>query len=98
MRYGLGGTHATVLPFMNFRMLGVFLLSASYVYIISRYEKMALLQPSVINISLLCILCMAFPHWLWYGEKYIINALLIWLIFSFLYRVSLGSKRFLLDK
>lgn len=98
MRYGLGGTHATVLPFMNFRMLGVFLFSASYAYITSRYEKMVLLQPNVINISLLCILCMAFPHWLWYGEKNIINALLIWLIFKFLYRVSLGLNHFSLDK
>ena len=28
MRYGQGGTHASVLPFMNFRMLGVFLVPA----------------------------------------------------------------------
>ena len=33
---------------------------------------------------------MASPHWLWYGEKSGINAIILWLIFSFFYRVSLG--------
>jgi hypothetical protein len=93
MRYGLGGTHATVVPFMNFRMVGVFLVSATWTFIIVNYEKMALKQVGVIKLSLLASIAMVSPHWLWYGEKYGLNALLMWIIFAFFYRVSLGLSR-----
>ena len=69
MRYGLGGTHASVAPFVNFGMLGVFVIPAFCSYIFSRYEKNAIKQISVINLSLLGTVVMASPHWLWYGEK-----------------------------
>lgn len=93
MRYGLGGTHATVVPFMNFRMLGVYLGPAIWTFIMLNYEKMALRQLSVIKLSLLVTIAMASPHWLWYGEKGIINALVLWLMLAFFYRVSLGLSR-----
>lgn len=93
MRYGLGGTHATVVPFMNFRMLGVFLGPAIWTFIMVNYEKMALRQVSVIKLSLLVTIAMASPHWLWYGEKNGFNAIMLWLIFAFFYRVSLGLSR-----
>ncbi len=88
MRYGLGGTHASVVPFMNFRMLGVFIVPAIWAYIFSRYEKHALQKLSVINLSLLCTIVMASPHWLWYGEKNGFNALVIWFLLASAYRVS----------
>jgi hypothetical protein len=93
MRYGLGGTHTTVLSFMNFRMLGVFLAPAIWTFIMVSYEKMALRQVSAIKLSLLVTIAMASPHWLWYGEKNGINALLLWFILAFFYRVSLGLSR-----
>lgn len=93
MRYGLGGTHATVVPFMNFRMLGVFIGPAIWASIMVNYEKMALRQVSVIKLSLLVTIAMASPHWLWYGEKNGFNALVLWLILAFFYRVSLGLSR-----
>lgn len=93
MRYGIGGTHATVVPFMNFRMLGVFLGPAIWTFIMVNYEKMALRQVSVIKLSLLVTIAMASPHWLWYGEKNGFNAIMLWLIFAFFYRVSLGLYR-----
>ena len=93
MRYGLGGTHATVVPFMNFRMLGVFFGPAIWTFIIISVEKKALRQVSVINLSLLVTFAMASPHWLWYGEKNGFNALMLWLILVFFYRVSLGLPR-----
>jgi hypothetical protein len=37
---------------------------------------------------------MAAPHWLWYGEKSGMNAMVLWLVLSFFYRVSLGMSRF----
>jgi hypothetical protein len=93
MRYGIGGTHATVVPFMNFRMLGVFLAPAVWTFIMVNYEKEALRQVSVIKFSLLVTIAMASPHWLWYGEKAGFNALVLWLILGFFYRVSLGLSR-----
>jgi hypothetical protein len=93
MRYGHGGTHATVVPFMNFRMLGVFLGPAIWTFIMSNYEKKALRQVSVIRLSFLVTIAMASPHWLWYGEKNGFNALVLWLILAFFYRVSLGLSR-----
>lgn len=93
MRYGLGGTHAVVLPFMNFRMLGVAVIPALWAYIFTRYEKGALKRLSISNLALLCTIAMAAPQWLWYGEKYGFNALVIWLLLSILYRVSLSISR-----
>ena len=93
MRYGLGGTHAAVVPFMNFRMLGVLVIPALWAYIFTRYEKGALKRLSVTNLALLCTVAMAAPHWLWYGEKNGFNALIIWLLLAFLYRVSISISR-----
>ena len=93
MRYGIGGTHATVVPFMNFRMFGVFLAPAIWSFIFANYEKLALQQVSAIKLSLLVTIAMASPHWLWYGEKSGLNAIILWLILSFFYRVSLSMFR-----
>lgn len=93
MRYGQGGTHASVLPFMNFRMLGVFLVPAIWSFVLIRTERLVLLQLSAINLSLLVSLAMVSPHWLWYGEKNIMNIIIIWLTLSFFYRLSLGMFR-----
>jgi hypothetical protein len=89
MRYGMGGTHATVVPFMNFRMLGVFLVPAIWSYIMGKYEKSALRKISTIRLSLLVSIATVSPTWLWYGDKNGFNAIVLWLIFSFFYLVSL---------
>ena len=78
---------------MNYRMVGVFLASAIWSFVISKYEKFALRQVSPSNLSFLVTLAMATPHWLWYGEKAGINAIIIWVVLSFLYRVSLSLFR-----
>lgn len=93
MRYGIGGTHATVVPFMNFSMIGVFLIPALWSRFFFSFERSALRRTSVIKLSFLVTVAMAAPHWLWYGEKSGINALVIWLVFSFFYRISLGMSR-----
>ena len=74
---------------MNFRMIGVFLFPVIWVYIITRIEKRVLMQKNVTSLSLVCVLAMASPHWLWYGDKYGINALIIWFMLMLLYRVIL---------
>jgi hypothetical protein len=98
MRYGLGGTHAAVVPFMNFRMIGVLVIPALWAYIFTRYEKGAMKKFSVSNLALLCTVVLAGPHWLWYGEKNGINALIIWMLLTFLYRLSLSLGRNSQDK
>jgi len=89
MRYGIGGTHASVVPFMNFRMTGVFLITALWAFVFCRVEKKAVENPRVSSISLICIVVMASPHWLWYGEKSIMNAIIMWLLLKFFYSISL---------
>jgi hypothetical protein len=86
MTYGQGGTHAVVLPFMAFRMAGVFSIVAAWSFATARIERDSVRGLTVQRLSLLGVVAMATPHWLWYGEKSIINALAFWLLLSFLYR------------
>lgn len=92
MLYGIGGTHATVVPFMNFGMIGVFLLTGIWAYLFTRWEISSLQRRSVLTLSFFLIIVTAAPHWLWYGEKSIINALIIWLGLSFSYLVCLSRS------
>ena len=91
MTYGLGGTHAVVVPFINFGMAGIFLIVALWSFAIAKIEHYLIKNPTVQNFALFGIIAMAIPHWLWYGEKYIINSLIIWLILATFYRVRLSS-------
>jgi len=91
MTYGMGGTHAVVVPFINFRMAGVFMVVALSSFAFSKIERYSVKRLTVSNLALLGIIAMAIPHWLWYGEKNIMNALIIWLMLSVLYRVRLVS-------
>ena len=92
MRYGQGGTHAVVVPFINFRMTGVLFIIALWSFALAKVECQVLKISNVINSSFLVIVTTVLPHWLWYGEKYIINALIIWLILSLFYRLCLTKK------
>ena len=92
MRYGIGGTHASVVPFMNFSMTGVLLVTAFWAFAFSGTERQAMRQGKVSSLSLLCIVAMAAPHWLWYGEKYGLNALIIWVVLGVFYRISLSFR------
>jgi hypothetical protein len=92
MTYGLGGTHAVVVPFTDFRMLGVYVVMGLFSFAITRIERYAITRPSVANLSLLGVIAMAIPHWLWYGEKNIINALVIWAVLAVAYRIRLTKR------
>ena len=92
MRYGIGGTHASVLPFRNFSMPGVFLIPAITSYLVCKVEVSTHKRFSVFRISLVLTLIMAIPHWLWYGEKIIINALIIYVLFIIFYRMLFSAR------
>lgn len=84
MTYGIGGIHAVVMPFYDFRIVGVFAIIAGWAYACSRLES------SSLNFDRLCLLAMiavAAPWWLWYGEKAIINAVIIWWLLTRAYRI-----------
>jgi hypothetical protein len=90
MTYGLGGTHAIVLPFMNFRMIGVFLIPSIWTYFLINFENKLSKNTNVMNLAFLVTIVMASPHWLWYGEKAGLNAFILWLFLRFFYQISLS--------
>jgi hypothetical protein len=93
MRYGLGGTHAVVVPFMNFRMAGIFFVIALWSFVFALVERRALKSVNVQNLALLGVIAMAAPHWLWYGEKNIMTALIIWFLLDIFYKMCRVSPR-----
>lgn len=68
MRYGIGGTHALVVPFMNFGALGITLMLLIIGYIFYRIDKAISLKPTNTNLILFASLVISAPHWFWYGE------------------------------
>jgi len=88
MRYGQGGTHAVVVPFMNFGFWGVFWIIFIITKLLIYIDKISQISLSRNNLSLYGILLMIIPHWVWYGEKYLINAFIIWVILGFSFSLS----------
>ncbi len=91
MRYGLGGTHASVVPFMNFRLFGVYVAALLVGYSYLLIERRMYFRPTISNLALVVTVGLITPHFLWYGEKYGINALIIWIMLSFAYKILTSS-------
>jgi len=81
MRYGQGGTHAIVVPFMNFRMVGVVVILAIWGLLFSWIERSTAKSGrdtfAVPKIAVFGLAITVIPHWIWYGEKILINGILI---------------------
>jgi len=76
MRYGRGGTHVIVVPFMNFKSFGVFFILLLYGSFIGMVEfrmrfpssiKIKLLYASFFIVSLI---------WFWYGEMQLVRGIM----------------------
>ena len=93
MRYGSGGTHITVIPYRNFGIFGVFIISSIWFYIVLILERFSFHKISVLRSSIIVIMISIFPMFLWYGEKMAINAVIIYFILSIPYRICLASKK-----
>lgn len=91
MRYGLGGTHATVLPFRNFGIIGVFAIPAIWSFFISVKEQVIFGRFNKNDKVFLVTMIMIAPHFLWYGEKNLINALIIFYFSKNLYSLSVNK-------
>jgi hypothetical protein len=100
MTYGIGGTHAVVVPFMNFRIMGIVLIVMAWSFLFaqleSRFEKRFATRRSAQDLAFLGVMALTAPHWLWYGEKYVMNALIIWAVLLLLYRASSTLSRVVL--
>ena len=91
MRFGQGGTHAVVVPFMNFRMIGIFVVVALWAFGLSKIEIFCLTRPNVAKLAFIGSLITIAPHWLWYGEKIAMTGLIVWgLIFIFYKNTTLA--------
>lgn len=92
MRYGLGGTHAVVVPFMNFGFAGAFFVMMLIGYGLGRIERYASNRIGVEKMMVLGILVMVAPHWFWYGEKYGMNAIIIWVVLCFAHKFFIAIE------
>lgn len=93
MIYGLGGVHATVLPFRNFGLFGIFIINALFFLVIIRYERKLLFRPGSVMVIGLAVLVTVIPHWLWYSDKNLVNGLIAYVVLLFLYRISLVTSK-----
>jgi hypothetical protein len=90
MRFGLGGTHFSVVPFRNFGLFGVFVFSlvqSRILFLLIRYLRR---KNTIFSIAVFGFLFSVLPHWLWYGDKYIINAIIIILFLQFIYKFRIA--------
>ena len=85
MRYGQGGTHALVLPFRGFGIVGIVFITAIWYSILLRIERSLLRKFNVFSVSALASIVAVAPHWIWYGEKNIINGVIYYFIAAILY-------------
>ncbi len=90
MTIGQGGTHAVVVPFIEFRMLGVFFILGIVGALLTIMEKNAVKSMTISKLALLGIVSLTLPHWFWYGEKMIINAIVIFIILNILSRIRIS--------
>ena len=91
IRYGQGGWHATVVPFTNFRLFGVYFVTFLWSLFFTIVERQCMKKLNIFTITFLGTIIMTAPHWLWYGEKYIINGIIVWFILSICYKLSVSK-------
>ena len=94
MRYGIGGTHAMVVPYMNFSTPGVFFVLFLYGFFTGKLERL-LMTNTQVNMQLLyASIFIAAPFWFWYGEMSLIRALMsfyiVWIIYKFMPKIRIA--------
>jgi hypothetical protein len=93
MRYGIGGTHAVVVPFMNFKSTGVFWVLLLSGFLIGKAE-VCMRAPTILRTAFYATFFITIPFWFWYGEMSLIRGLMSFLVVAFFY-VLLPKKRML---
>lgn len=91
MRYGIGGTHALVVPFMNFGVFGILLVMMLYGYLISKVES-RLKNNNFYDLLLVGVFCISILFWFWYGEMYMVRGLMAYAFAALLYFIAVKIK------
>jgi hypothetical protein len=91
MKFGQGGTHAVVVPFLNFRMIGIFVVVVIWSYFLSKAEVFCLTRPNTPKLAFIGSLIAIAPHWLWYGEKIAISGLIVWGLLYLCYKTLVDT-------
>jgi hypothetical protein len=76
-----GGMHLSAMAFWNFSMTGVILIGFIWGYLIKTIESFSFSRSPFLGITLVGVITLAIPHALWYGEKNLLNAFIIWIVF-----------------
>lgn len=92
MRYGLGGTHVMVVPYMNFKSFGVFFILLLYGMLIGWVEKGIETGKLKRRFLYACFLIVA-PFWFWYSDLDLIRGVMAFFIVWWTYRIFTRGKR-----
>nr|WP_321404163.1 hypothetical protein [uncultured Desulfobacter sp.] len=87
MRYGLGGTHAMVVPFMNFSSAGVLVVMFLYGWWVAWIERRMFFYKTPNRELFYGSIIVIAPFWFWYGEMYLIRAVMAYIIVVSIYYV-----------
>jgi len=91
MRYGIGGTHALVVPFMNFGIMGIYLVMLLYGLLLSKIES-RLKNNNFYDLLLVGVFCISILFWFWYGEMYMVRGLMAYAFAAILYFAAVKIK------
>ncbi|MGD9716747.1 MAG: hypothetical protein AB7U26_06710 [Sulfuricurvum sp.] len=84
MRYGIGGTHALVVPFMNFGIIGVLSIMLMYGIFLSQIE-LQISNKNFYSQIVIGTVCTSLLFWFWYGEMAIVRDLMACIFTVLLY-------------
>ena len=85
--YTGGGYHNIVITFRSFSVFGIYLITSLWYYLIVSLEKNLARTVNIYTCSLLALLILIMPKWLWYTDKNLMNALIIYVIIAFLFNI-----------
>jgi len=91
MTFGLGGTHLTVTPLLNFSAPGVLIVLSLIGLVLGNIEQRAS-RGSSWQVFLSCVCIIALPTYIWYGDMYIIRAVMCAYGVWFGYRILLFAE------
>lgn len=74
MRFGIGGTHLVVVPFMDFRAPGVAVILFLFGALVALTESAARSRPTWGRLLWYAAALIVAPSWVWYGDLYLARA------------------------
>jgi len=86
MRYGGGGIHVMVVPYMNFKSFGLFLVLLLYGLFIAYLEQKGSDDNAKSRFIYMCGFILG-PFWFWYGDMVFIRMVMIFYIVWWTYRI-----------